>query len=267
VRRVAEKRVPVGQKRLRESEGKAANARKLAAKLMDVVESWGPRQQRARAASVSKVDATVVKRKACSILRDWHAERGCLGWSAGSKRLHQLVADVEVRIGSPQQWFRLAVRAAGAGGAQVDDKTTKDWALTVVDGEANVVWSQQGASGCVRVQVVPWSSNNEGLKFPEGWLKEWRDPVAARPEVREDGALVREAALQPALELDEEEVHRWWGEKADAALRELPEGRAAERHAQQVFQAGHARSCMSMWRRGGRQAQAQRSCIGWRMDT
>jgi len=202
------------------AESGAGVACTLAERLVGVVEHWPLRQQRAWAARVNKGDARIVKRKACSILRDWVAEEGCLGWSIGLGRPQQPVADVEVHIGSPRQWFKSVVRRVDAAVAQVDAATARDWALTVVEGEASLAWSQQGVSGYALVQVVPWSSDSEGLRFPERWLGGWRDPVLARPEVQEDGALVWEATLQHAPELDDAEVQRWWGEKADVALRE-----------------------------------------------
>ena len=144
-------------------------------------------------------------------------------WPGGAREQH-LVLDLKVLVGAPKQWVVWTARRATGTTPQVDTKTAQDWALKVIDGSAWLRYKLKDHTvevcGTVRVTVVEWNMSNEGLYWPASWNGGWRKAVTSRPEILEDGSLQWCRDLERAPELAEEEVQRWWGEKADEALRE-----------------------------------------------
>lgn len=231
-------------RRQEQREANELNRRKLEGQ-----DSWSVRQQRVWAAAVDTRAHPGAKRKALQVLKKWQEEREAVAaavsgtgeavqrsfkqprraqesreeWTQAPPRQQNQVADVDLWVGNPSQWQRWRVSPIDGsdGVARVDASTVRDWGMVATKGEVTLVWKQAGRQEVLsRVVVIPWERGKEGLWLPRSWVASWRERVASRPTMEADGSLRWEAELQRAPQASEDVVQRWWGEKAEEALRE-----------------------------------------------
>ena len=214
---------------------------------LSVVDRWDVRRQRLWAANVGSGEPAGVQSKATWILREWSAERemkfgarhqgGATGtgsrsepktnaWTGAPRRVESRVLDLSVLVLKPAQWLKVTVREVQGGSvALIDSDTAAEWKLPVCCGAAQLRvrwdWGKQCTVVRVRVEDPPLGGAiGPGLRLPSHWATGWRQPVAQQPSVQEDGLLKWDAVVQPQQLADEESVQRWWGERAEEALRE-----------------------------------------------